>query len=127
MYLKKLPSSIQFRDSNSRPLKHETPPITTRPQLTPYFLFIYRLVKAAERVYRTRIFSEFTILKVLVKKVSILSNRDFRYRNEPLARRFNQKQTQCDLKWGQKVAKIAQKSQQKFYLKYYYFLNCTQS
>ena len=63
-------------------------------------------MNAAERVYRTRIFSEFTILKVLVKKVSILSNRDFRYRNEPLARRFNQKQTQCDLKWGQNVAKV---------------------
>ena len=29
--VKKCPSSIQCRDSNSRPLEHESPPITTRP------------------------------------------------------------------------------------------------
>ena len=32
---KDFPSSIQCRDSNSRPLEHESPPITTRPVLPP--------------------------------------------------------------------------------------------
>ena len=31
----KFPSSIRCRDSNSRPLEHESPPITTRPGLKP--------------------------------------------------------------------------------------------
>ena len=31
----KCPYSIRCRDSNSRPLKHESPPITTRPRLPP--------------------------------------------------------------------------------------------
>ena len=31
----KCPSSRQCRDSNSRPLEHESPPITTRPGLPP--------------------------------------------------------------------------------------------
>ena len=30
------PSSIQCQDSNSQPLEHESPPITTRPGLPPY-------------------------------------------------------------------------------------------
>ena len=34
-YVKKCPSSIQCRDSNSQPLEHESPPITTRPGLLP--------------------------------------------------------------------------------------------
>ena len=38
MYVKKCPSSIRCRDSNSRPLEHEPPPITTRPGLPPYSL-----------------------------------------------------------------------------------------
>ena len=33
---KKCPSSIWCRDSNSRPLEHEYPPIITRPGLPPY-------------------------------------------------------------------------------------------
>ena len=33
--VKKCPSSIQCRDSNSRPLEQESPPITTRPGLPP--------------------------------------------------------------------------------------------
>ena len=32
----KCPYSIWCRDSNSRPLEHESPPITTRPGLPPY-------------------------------------------------------------------------------------------
>ena len=36
---KKYPSSIWCRDSNSRPLEHEPPPITTRPGLPPKKLF----------------------------------------------------------------------------------------
>ena len=35
MYVKKCPSSIRCWDSNSRPLEHEPPPITTRPGLPP--------------------------------------------------------------------------------------------
>ena len=35
-YVKKCPSSIRYRDSNSRPLEHESPPITTRPVLPPW-------------------------------------------------------------------------------------------
>ena len=31
MYVKKCPSSTQFRDSNPRPSEHESPSITTRP------------------------------------------------------------------------------------------------
>ena len=34
-YVKKCPSSIWCRDSNSQPLEHESPPITTRPGLSP--------------------------------------------------------------------------------------------
>ena len=33
--VKKCPSSIRFRDSNSQPMEHESPPITTRPGLPP--------------------------------------------------------------------------------------------
>ena len=33
--VKKCPSSMWWRDSNSRPLEHESPPITTRPGLPP--------------------------------------------------------------------------------------------
>ena len=33
----KCPSSIRCRDSNSQPLEHESPPITTRPGLPPYY------------------------------------------------------------------------------------------
>ena len=33
---KKCPSSIQCRDSNTWPSDHESPPITTRPELPPY-------------------------------------------------------------------------------------------
>ena len=41
----KCPSSIWCRDSNSRPLEHESPPITTRPGLTPklYVNFVIKL------------------------------------------------------------------------------------
>ena len=39
-YVKNCPSSILCRDSNSRPLEHESPPITTRPGLPPYDLFL---------------------------------------------------------------------------------------
>ena len=35
IFVKKCPSSIQCRDSNPRPLEHESPPITTRPGLPP--------------------------------------------------------------------------------------------
>ena len=34
--VKKCPSSIRCWDSNSRPLEHESPPITTRPGLPPH-------------------------------------------------------------------------------------------
>ena len=37
----KCPSSIQCRDSNSRPLEHESPPVTTRPELLPSFNYLY--------------------------------------------------------------------------------------
>ena len=36
--MKKCPSSRWCRDSNSRPLEHESPPITTRPGLPPTYL-----------------------------------------------------------------------------------------
>ena len=36
MYVKKCPSRIRCRDSNSWPLEHEPPPITTRPGLPPF-------------------------------------------------------------------------------------------
>ena len=39
MYVKKCPSSIRCWDSNSRPLEHEPPPITTRPGLPPVKIF----------------------------------------------------------------------------------------
>ena len=35
MYVKKCPSRIRSRDSNSQPLEHESPLITTRPGLLP--------------------------------------------------------------------------------------------
>ena len=35
MNVKKCPSSIRCRDSNSQPLEHESPTITTRPGLPP--------------------------------------------------------------------------------------------
>ena len=38
----KCPSSIQCQDLNSRPLEHDSPPITTRPGLPPALLFICR-------------------------------------------------------------------------------------
>ena len=34
-YVKKCPSSIRYWDSNTQPIEHETPPITTRPGLPP--------------------------------------------------------------------------------------------
>ena len=37
--VKKCPSSIRCWDSNSRPLEHESPPITTRPGLPPETFF----------------------------------------------------------------------------------------
>ena len=40
MYAKKCPSSLQCRDSNPRPSKHEFPPITTRPGLPPIAPFV---------------------------------------------------------------------------------------
>ena len=41
MYVKKCPSSIWCRDLNSRPLEHESPPITTRPGLPPHRNFVF--------------------------------------------------------------------------------------
>ena len=38
IYVKKCRSSIQYRDSNPRPLKHEPRPKTTRPGLPPLFM-----------------------------------------------------------------------------------------
>ena len=38
----KCPSSIQCQDSNSQPLEHEPPPITTRPGLPAQNVFIYK-------------------------------------------------------------------------------------
>ena len=40
MYVKKCPSSIRCQDSNSRPLEHEPPPITTRPGLPPIVVWL---------------------------------------------------------------------------------------
>ena len=34
--VKKCPTNIRCQDSNSRPLEHESPPITTRPGLPPF-------------------------------------------------------------------------------------------
>ena len=45
MYVKKCPSSIRCRDSNSRPLEHEPPPITTRPGLPPRLKLVTWLAK----------------------------------------------------------------------------------
>ena len=42
-YVKKYPSSIRCQDSNSRPLKQESPIITTRPGLPPYRLKLCEL------------------------------------------------------------------------------------
>ena len=43
-YVKKCPSSIWCQDSNSQPLEHESPPITTRPGLLPRSLQFYSLI-----------------------------------------------------------------------------------
>ena len=40
-YVKKRPSSLWYRDSNSRPSEHESPIITTRPGLPPCFYSLY--------------------------------------------------------------------------------------
>ena len=40
--MNKCPSSIRCRDSNPRPFKHESPPITTRPGLPPFGVIIER-------------------------------------------------------------------------------------
>ena len=40
-YVRKCPSSIQCRDSNTWPLEHESPPLTTRPGLSPMCLFFF--------------------------------------------------------------------------------------
>ena len=40
-YVKKCPSSIWCQDSNSRPLEHDSPPITTRPGLPPLRLVFF--------------------------------------------------------------------------------------
>ena len=40
--VKKCPSRIQCRDSNSWPLEHESPPITTRPGFTVFFFFFLK-------------------------------------------------------------------------------------
>ena len=45
IYVEKCPSSIRCRDSNPRPLEHESPPITTRPGLPPSFIYSYNLIK----------------------------------------------------------------------------------
>ena len=39
-YLKKCPPSIWCKNSNSQPLEHESPPLTTRPGLPPTNIFI---------------------------------------------------------------------------------------
>ena len=41
IYVKKCPSSIRCRDSNSQPSEREYPPITTRPGLPPSKLWIF--------------------------------------------------------------------------------------
>ena len=41
--MKKWPFSIQCRDLNSRPLEHDSPPITTRPSWLPPTLSIFSL------------------------------------------------------------------------------------
>ena len=50
IYVKKCPSCIWHRDSNSQPLKHESPSITTRPGLLPPFSFIWRWKVVDRRV-----------------------------------------------------------------------------
>ena len=42
-YMKKCPFSIWRRDSNPRPLEHESQPITTRPGLPPEVVFFFHL------------------------------------------------------------------------------------
>ena len=44
------PSSTQCRDSNSRTLEHESPPITTRPGLSLFVLCAIHLSKIAQSV-----------------------------------------------------------------------------
>ena len=45
IYVKKIPSSIQCRDTNPRPLKREYPPITTRPGLPPKPMELFTQIK----------------------------------------------------------------------------------
>ena len=47
-YVKKCPSSIRCQDLNSRPLEHDSPPITTKPGLTKNFC------KVLNRTFGTR-------------------------------------------------------------------------
>ena len=55
--MKKCPSSIQCRESNSLPLDHESPPTTTRPGLPPYSVITYLIYQnkntSNERVLKT--------------------------------------------------------------------------
>ena len=50
----KCPSSIQCRDSNSQPLEHESPPITTRPGLPPQEICFTRSLNSFKLFFRSR-------------------------------------------------------------------------
>ena len=47
-YVKKCPSSIWCKDTNSRPLKHESPPIATRPGLSPKVCLWHLILNSME-------------------------------------------------------------------------------
>ena len=54
----KCPSSIQSRDSNLRPLEHESPPITTRPELLPKTVFTWQKYRRDREVIDERLDGE---------------------------------------------------------------------
>ena len=88
------PSSIWGQDSNPRPLKHESSPITTRPALPPriwnvtvYKLFSYNLV-LRERNNWPHKTSLFLISLKVLKSSKILVEVTFFFKNGPIPASF---------------------------------------
>ena len=80
--LKKCPSSIWCRDLNSWPLKHESPPITTRPGLPPFSTFVCWLYTYFDDRVQRRLSAlvSVTFLRVYLEFGRQILNRNFRFK-----------------------------------------------